>query len=209
MRALRLAAATLALAFMATGCARVLDTQVSSISDLPEGRLGGATVSIIGANDDIAESLLFRKARSRIAAEFRARGMIVVPNGSEPRYVAVADYRMDEGETTVNQMSQPVFGVIGYTRVKRGGRVSLVPHYGVIGYEWIPIEVTTFGSALMVYIHDTTRQKPDWRVYEGRVTARGRCGRLDVVLDDMITALFEKFPDESGRVRVKSELKCD
>ena len=101
MRALRLAAAALALAFLATGCARVLDTQVSSISDLPEGRLGGATISIIGANEDIAESLLFRKARSRIAAEFRARGMVVVPNGSEPRYVAVTDYRMDEGETTV------------------------------------------------------------------------------------------------------------
>lgn len=191
------------------GCARVLDTQVTSVSDLPEGRAAGATIAIIGASEDIARSLIFRRAKDRMAAEFRERGFAVVPDDAGPRYVAAVDYRMGEGETTIRELSQPVFGIVGYRRISGSSGTNLSPVHGIIGYEWVPISVTTYGSALMVYIHDTAREEDEARVYEGRVTARGSCGRLDVVLDDMITALFEKFPGESGRVRVKSELDCD
>ncbi|ANK82909.1 MAG: hypothetical protein TEF_20460 [Rhizobiales bacterium NRL2] len=208
MRPFNLLAAVAGLVLL-MGCARVLDTQVTSVSDLPEGRAAGATIAVIGASEDIARSLIFRRAKDRMAAEFRERGFVVVPNDAEPRYVAAVDYRMGEGETTIRELSQPVFGIVGYTRISSGGKVRLAPVHGIIGYEWVPISVTTYGSALMVYIHDTAREEGEARVYEGRVTARGSCGRLDVVLDDMITALFEKFPDQSGRVRVKSELDCD
>lgn len=201
-------AALLAAAALLGGCARYLDTQVTSLTDWPE-HPAGKTISIIGASPEISESLLFRRARGRFAAEFERYGIVPVPDNAHPRYVAVVDFRIGDGQTEIRELSQPVFGVIGYTTVTKGSRSSLVPTFGVIGYEYVPISVVSYTSALMLYIHDTRRPKHEWRVYEGRVTARGSCGRLDVVLPDMITALFRKFPDQSGRVRIKSELKCD
>ncbi len=85
-----------------------------------------------------------------------------------------------------------------------------MPTYGVVGSSTSTVtsDVYTRKLAIDIVTSDTLNsEKPD-KVYEGRVTSKGSCGAIAEVMDEMLEALFSKFPNGSGLVEVPGTFNC-
>ncbi len=79
-------------------------------------------------------------------------------------------------------------------------------HSGTIRSYAYSYNVTTYTRVLAIDILD--RQLLDAgktkKVYEVELTSKGWCGQIAGVFDEMLDALFEEFPGESGKSRTTS-----
>lgn len=192
-------------------------------SNITEFHLLGAPVSqdtyaVLPWRKELEGTLEFQAYAKQVSEGLRARGFSVVPPGSPAKYAVFLDYGIDSGRTEVSSYSIPQWGVTGYSSATTTGtinsfggtsylnaRTTATPTYGVTGYT----QGTTATRVFRRFVNmDILELEPGSsqpkKVYEGRLISEGICGTLPSVMPSLISALFARFPGESGKVRTET-----
>jgi hypothetical protein len=154
------------------------------------------TVAIVPYTETLASAPDFRESVAKLAAHLEAEGYDVVERegGPPPDYLAYFLYRIDNGNP-VNRIASSPYPPTG-SIVSYGPRTTSGPATSRVYRRSVRLEIL-----------DRARFRPndpssfiDARVYSGAVTSEGACSTLEPVIDPMLTALFQDFPGESGRL---------
>ena len=121
-------------------------------------------------------------------------------------------------------VSTPIYGQTGGGTTYTSGTVSTysggygsysgtsytMPTYGVVGSSTSSVQSTVYKRQLAIDIVEASSVDADnpSKVYEGRLNSAGSCGAMTEVMDELIEALFIKFPNDSGRVVVEGKFDC-
>lgn len=189
------------------------------------GSAGGATdrsTSLALARYGKALELRLRRAGFRIAGD---------PSGAD--LVARLTVGVDGGETVTRTWEEPVFGppyfhfVPHYHFHRRHGYYVALPWRPYYGTRTRTATQTVYTRRLSLVIAEPDAGETDagemgagemgagdgdrTPLYEGQALSRGGCGLLGAVVDEMIEALFYKFPgppDVTGKIAVPSDGGC-
>jgi hypothetical protein len=172
-------------------------------------------------------SLEWQSFRQKISNKFMLQGISITDLKSAD-YVAFVSYGIDDGTTSQYTYSTPIFGQTGGGTTTHSGSVNTygsssnygygtysgtsttMPTFGVVGSRINTASQTNYKRNLaidMVTASSLESGNPE-KVYEGRLKSTGYCGSIGEVIDEMIDALFIKFPSGSGRVTVPSVVNC-
>lgn len=190
-------------------CVTTIRSTVENYSDLPK-EYQGSTVSVVAYPPNINESLSWKTKKGVIETELAKKGFRVVQH-SGARYLAVVSYGIDGGTTTTETVSTPIYGQTGGGYTTHTGTVTssygsygtfygssyTMPTYGIVGTDVSSYDVTTYKRALSVNIEDLEGGE---RVFEGSLSSKGTCGNISIIFPYLAEAMFEKFPDGTGRV---------
>lgn len=203
-----------------SGCATGPRTVRSSITEFHSLGTPSAQASfaILPWGKELGESLEFQAYAKQAADVLRARGYNVVPQGSPAQYLVFLAYGIDSGRTEVSSYSIPQWGVTGYSGATTSGTINSVgrttylnaqttatPTYGVTGYTQGTASTRIFRRFVNMDVVELEAGNPQpKKVYEGRLTSEGNCGNLAFVMPALISAMFARFPGESGKVRTEN-----
>lgn len=190
------------------------------------------SVAVVAGNKALNESLEFEQYKQKLEAKFAQIGMAIAENKDKATYLAYFNFGIDSGATTTHTGSMPIYGNTGGGSSYHSGTVSSYdasgysfgsysgtsytpPSYGITGNVPYSYDVTRYTRVLALEIFDQAegKNRTPKKVYQAKLTSKGRCGQLGWVIDEMLTALFKEFPGESGRpmkvvVDPKSSQKC-
>ncbi len=202
----------LALSILA-GCVKA---EVLSISTLKKPVTDKA-IAVVGYPEETNTNLEFRSYRTKFEQHFRTVGFSIAPV-EKADYIAFVSYGIDIDRTVTSLVSTPTYGQIeegatytsGTTSTYDGGNGSYsgtnytMPTYEVEGSSISSAQSTLYKRHLAIDIVEASTLDTDnpRQVYRGRLTSSGRCGAMNEVMDELIEALFSKFPSRSGRAIV-------
>lgn len=187
----------------------------------------GKTVHLSAYPVDKNNSLEWQSFKQKLSTRLIQRGISTTDLKSAD-YVAFVSYGIDDGTTSQYTYSTPIYGQTGeettthfgsintygsggnYGYATHSGISTTVPTFGVVGSKINTATRTEYKGNLaidMVTAASLESRNPE-KVYQGRLTSTGSCSRISEVIDEMIDALFTKFPSGSGRVRVPSIINC-
>jgi hypothetical protein len=144
-----------------------------------------------------SQSLEFAAYAQHLERQLLARGFLPAAPDRQPEYEAVLDVSIDDGRTFPQSYEEPIRGVVNTYRDKDGRDR---PVYGTTGYRTIVRQQTLFTRRLSLDIVELNARGRA-KVYEGQVVSRGHCGRLPLVSDALVRALFADFPGPAKGVR--------
>ena len=189
---------------IAAACAAVRTNIAVNHTLPPTG--AGKTVAIVPYTEKLAAAPDYQTHASKLAVRLEAEGYRIVPatGTPPPDYLAYFHYQIDSG-TQANLPSRPhpptgsLFAYRYRTALSPGAR---------------PL----YRRMVMLEILDSARFRPnepasflDARVYSASVTSQGACSMMEQVIDPMLTALFQDFPGESGRLQtldIRADSAC-
>ena len=169
------------------------------------------TLYIKAAHQELDESLEFAAYKKKFEFQFVQAGIQIVSEENVSDYVAVINYGIDDGTTTTQVGSVPIFGQTGggYTThsgsVYSGGGFGSYsgssysyPTFGVVGSSSYSYNLTTYKRIVTMDIFKKNLGNEMQKVYEAKVSSTGSCGQIGEVIDEIISALFYDFPGVSG-----------
>lgn len=204
------AAAALAL----SGCATGFPAQVSRFQALPAPQ--GQSFTIQAADPMKQGGLEFSQYAHRVRQHLLAQGYSEAANPAAATLIVSLDYGVDNGQTKVVSYpgSYSRFGYGGW-----GGSPFYRPYYSRFGYYgrhrspfywgWDdPFWYSPFGygyqdidsyTVYTSYLDMDIRRAGDGRaVFEGLAKARSRTDDLQVLVPNLVQAMFTNFPGRSG-----------
>ncbi len=211
----------LILAVSLSGCAGVsqqsrIISNISSFSELPK-TLVGKSIHLLAYPAEKNDSLEWKSYRKIFESGFEKSGFTITKLDSAD-YVAFISYGINDGTTTQDTYSTPVYGSTGGGTTYHSGTVSSsgggygsysgtsysMPTYGVVGSTTSTTTGEKFTRNIAIDIVDrkTMKNKKPVKVYEGRVRSAGTCSIFNQVIDEMVEGFFLKFPKGSGKVTV-------
>ena len=169
------------------------------------------TLYIKAAHQELDDSLEFAAYKKKFEFQFVQAGIQIVSEENVSDYVAVINYGIDDGTTTTQVGSVPLFGQTGggYTThsgsIYSGGGFGTYsgssysyPTFGVVGSSSYSYNVTTYKRVVTMDIFKKNLENQIEKVYEAKVSSTGSCGQIGEVIDEIIAALFSDFPGVSG-----------
>lgn len=178
------------------------------------------TVVVVPGNESLEGSLEFAAFKSKLESKLRQTGFIVSQDLSSADVLAYLNYGVDTGRTTSHTGSTPIFGSTGGGTAYHSGMISTygtgghgmgsysgttysMPTLGIVGSESYSYNVTTYTRVLALDLLDRQQFNVGRveKVYEVKLTSKGRCAQMAAVYDEMLDALFKDFPGESGKTR--------
>lgn len=216
---MRLAIALLLGVTAVSGCTRV-ESRIETYHSMSQVE-GTATIAILPYNRDKQGSLEFAAFAKKLAAKLEESGYSVVNIGEagDADHAAFLAYGIDDGTMVTEAYSIPQWGVTGYSSSYTSGTLSTLgstgfysgtttyqPQYGITGYSTGTTSYAIYTRALILDIYkvDELMSGQSKRIYEAKLTSQGKCGAIGPVFDEMLEALFEDFPGESGETRTAS-----
>ena len=196
MKTLKLSGSGLLLVLFLSGCATV-DTMTTPFYTQEYKNAG--TISVIAAVADVSYSPEFLQFKSRIEQKLAANGYSIASNPSEAEYIAFVTYGIDDGQNTV--VSTPMLGQTGTTVSSSGGSSYTMPSYGVAGSSITSASQYTRAIALDIVVAASVKEGHPKKIYENRAKSVGSCRAISGVFDEMLEAMFEDFPGQSGKKR--------
>ena len=209
-------AALLALGACTTG----LSTQVSRFQAMPAPQ--GQSFIVQPADPDDRGGLEFSQYAGQVRQHLLAQGFTEAASPRDASLVVTLDYGVDNGQTKVRTTPGLGFGYGGY-----GGYGFHRPYHSRFGgfygrrnpfyYGWYdPFFDSGFGypevTSYTVYTSfvdmDIKRTADGQSVFEGTAKARSGTDQLQVLVPNLIEALFTGFPGNSGetvRITVPNE----
>ena len=191
------------------GCATGLPTQVSRYQAMPAP--AGQTFAIQPADPDDRGGLEFSRYAELVRRHMIAQGYSEASSPQSASLIVSLDYGVDDGRQQV--VTRPALG--GYGRFGYGG-FGYRPYWSRFGgygrlrspfyYGWDDpfwyrggfgdeIDVYTVYSSFL----DMDIRRPDGQaVFEGTARARSRTDELNVLVPNLIEAMFTGFPGKSG-----------
>jgi len=201
------AAAALAVAALGlSACAENINTQVSRYQAMPAPQGQSFTVVPVGAMATTG-GLEFQRYAGIVAQQLQARGYQPAASAQSANMVVQLGYSLDHGQVRVE--SDPFYGSrfgyggFGYSpffypRFGRYGFGSPFYYgwddpffYGGAGIDsWVE-----YRSEVDLHIRAAGTGQP---LFDGRAQARSYTNRLDVLVPNLVEALFTGFPGQNG-----------
>ena len=193
--------ATILLATL-SGCA-LLSSQIAVLHQLPKDP-SGTTYAMVPFKEQ--EGRLQHKAyEEAVRQQLNSNGFRETTLDQAQTVVFFA-YGIDTGKGVVSS-----YPIIGQTGVEACTSTSCLdsspwPTYGVVGTR--KTLETQYTRVLRVDIVDkqALTEGNIKKLYEGKVVSRGFSNQLAEVLPEMVKALFEDFPGQSGSTRTSSQV---
>jgi hypothetical protein len=201
------AAAALAVAALAlSACAESLNTQVSRYQAMPAPQ--GQSFAVVPVGEMASTSgLEFQRYAAIVAQQLQARGYQPAADAKSANMLVQLGYSLDHGQ--VRYQSDPFYG----SRFGYGGfgySPFFYPRYGRFGYgspfyygwddpffyrgagidSWVE-----YRSEVDLHIRAAGTGQP---LFDGRAQARSYTNRLDVLVPNLVEALFTNFPGQNG-----------
>jgi hypothetical protein len=169
--------------------------------------------------DQQATSLEYKTYAREIDSNIAKYGYKSVSATDRYDYVIAFNYLIDQGRQSIEHV--PIWGQTGVSSatttgsfygvgnmLNYTGNTSYEPTYGITGI--VPVSKTVFTKSLHLLIfagNSFFSPKPEL-LFDGTVLCEDSESSLPTVMPYMISALFEKFPGESGKtVVVESQVK--
>ncbi len=208
-----------ALSVVVAGCGGLVRSQYTPYHSL-NSNISGKTVAVVSGNDGLEGSLQFESFKTKLEDKLQSAGFTISRDRASADLLAFFAYGIDDGQTTTQTGSTPIygksrggttysydtasaFGTDGYATRRYSGSSYTMPTYGIVGSETYSYNVTTYARVLALDLLDR-RELDEGRtkkVYEVKLTSKGRCSQITSVFDEMLTALFMEFPGPSGKSR--------
>jgi len=180
-----------------------------------------ATDATAGAADKSTSLVLARYAKA-LELRLRRAGFRIAGDAGGADLVARLTVGVDGGETVTRTWEEPVFGppyfhfVPHYHFHRRHGYYVALPWRPYYGTRTRTATQTIYTRRLSLVIAksgaaEDAAAEDGTPLYEGQALSRGGCGLLGAVVDEMIEALFYKFPgppDVTGKIAVPSDGGC-
>ncbi|VAW98339.1 hypothetical protein MNBD_GAMMA21-1405 [hydrothermal vent metagenome] len=203
------------------GCASRVVTNTSTFYK-PDYKSQG-TIVVTSTNMKTSKSLEFEHYKSKFESYLSKAGYVPVKSPAEAQYIAIVSYGIDNGKGSIE--TTPIFGQTGggttYTSgtVYSGGHHSTsysgstytMPTYGVIGSSTSSYTTYSRAIAMDIVIAKSFLQGEPKVLLESRAKSSGSCSQIVEVFDEILEAMFDDFPGESGRSRrvvVRGEANC-
>lgn len=185
-----------------TGCA-LLRSQVAVLHHLPKD-LSGTTYVMIPFKEQEG-SLAHKVYEEAVRQELNAKGFRET-TVNQAQTVVVFAYGIDKGRGVVSS-----YPIIGQTGVETCTSTSCLdsspwPTYGVVGTRKTLETQYTRVLRLDIVDKQALAEGNIKKLYEGKVLSRGFSDQLAKVLPEMVKALFEDFPGQSGSTRTSSQV---
>jgi hypothetical protein len=200
-----------------SGCATGLPTQVRRFQAMPAPM--GQTFYIQAADQRDQGGLEFAQYADLVRRNLIAQGYQAAPSPQTATFVVTMDYGVDNGQTRV--VSRPGFSRFGYGGLGYGGF-----GYGGFGYRPYFSRFGYFGRAHSPFYYgwddpfwyagggysdidsytvytsfldlDIKRAADGLALFEGTAKARSRTDELQVLVPNLVEAIFTGFPGRSG-----------
>lgn len=201
-------AALLALSACATG----LPTQVSRFQAMPAPQ--GQTFFIQPANPRHQGGLEFSRYAELVRQRLSAQGYVQAPTPASASFVVSLDYGVDQGQEKVVTYPGTGFGRgYGYGSFHSP---FYSPYYSRFGYfgrgyhpfyygwndpfwsRWDYPEVRSYTLYTSYLDMDIKRTADGQSLFEGTAKARSRTDELQVLVPNLVEAMFTNFPGRSG-----------
>ncbi len=200
------AAAALAVAALGlSACAENINTQVSRYQAMPAPQGQSFTVVPVGEMATVG-GLEFQRYAGIVAQQLQARGYRPAASAQSANMVVQLGYSLDHGQVRVK--SEPFYGSsFGYGGF--GYSPFFYPRFGRFGYgspfyygwndpffggagidSWVE-----YRSEVDLHIRAAGTGQP---LFDGRAQARSYTNRLDVLVPNLVEALFTNFPGQNG-----------
>ena len=208
--ALTAPAALLALSACATG----LPTQVSRFQAMPAPQ--GQTFIIQPADPNDRGGLEFARYADLVRQHLTAQGYVEAPTPQSASFVVTLDYGVDQGREKVVTYPGSRFGPsgLGYGGWGFGGlHRPFYSRFGYFGRPYHPFyygwddpfysgfdypEVRSYTEYTSFLDMDIRRTADGQALFEGSAKARSRTDELQVLVPNLIEAMFVGFPGRSG-----------
>jgi hypothetical protein len=193
------------------GCAVGLPTQVSRFQALPAPQ--GQTFFIQPANPRMQGSLEFSRYADMVSRRLSEVGYVRAPTPQSASFVVMLDYGVDQGREKVVTYPGTGFGYGPgwgwggfyrpyYSRFGYFGRGFYPFYYGWDDPFWAgPFdypEVRSYTEYTSFLDMDIKRAADGQSLFEGTAKARSRTDDLQVLVPNLIEAMFTNFPGRSG-----------
>lgn len=194
-----------------SACATGLPTQVSRFQAMPPP--AGQTFYIQAADPRDQGGLEFAQYADLVRRNLIAQGYQVAASPQTANFVVTMDYGVDNGQTKI--VTSPGFGRFGYggfgypgfgyrpyfSRFGYFGRVHSPFYYGwddpfLFGAGYPDIDSYTVYTSYLDL--DIKRTADGQSLFEGTAKARSRTDELQVLVPNLVEALFTGFPGRSG-----------
>ena len=196
MKTLKLSGCGLLLALFLSGCSTV-ETMTTPVY-IQEFKNAG-TISVVGAVAEVSYSSEFLRFKHRIEQKLAANGYTIASSPSSAEYIAFVTYGIDDGQNAV--VSTPIIGQTGTTTSLHGASSYTMPSYGAVGSNTKATAQFTRAIALDIVAAVSIREGHPQKVYEMRAKSIGSCSAVAGVFDEILQAMFEDFPGQSGKSR--------
>ena len=190
-------------------CAMGLPTQVSRFQAMPAPQ--GQTFIIQPADPRRQGGLEFSRYAGLVAQRLTEQGYVQAPTPQSASFVVSLDYGVDQGREKV--VTYPGTGVGGgfgwggfyrpyYSRFGYFGRGAYPFYYGWNDPFWAsPFdypEVRSYTEYTSFLDMDIKRTGDGQSLFEGTAKARSRTDDLQVLVPNLVEAMFTNFPGRSG-----------
>lgn len=191
-----------------TSCVKKVHITTNAFADeavIPGGFEEGSSFAVLPAQKD--NQLLSKEVGRKIATELRAEGYEVkaAKEAEKADYCLVFGYGINSATNTVNV---PKY-IPGETQVKQGfvaGRRDVIDYEEVTQTSgttvYVPEEYIVFKRELMLQVYDAqlyNKTKKEELVWQGTAVSCGECGDLRVMIDYLISEIFNHFGCNTGR----------
>jgi hypothetical protein len=207
MRMPRLAAAAMIgiAAFTLSSCAESLRTQVTRYQAMPAPQ-GQTFIVVPGEGLAAPGGLEFERYASVVAEQLAARGYTPAANAQSANMVVQLGYKVDGGQMRYSSYGyDPYFGPSRYFYPRFGyGRWGSPFYYGWNdpfwyggGYGYGLDSYVEYHSEADLHIRAAGTNQP---LFDGRAQAHSQTNRLDILIPNLVEALFTGFPGQNGEV---------
>jgi hypothetical protein len=191
-----------------SACATGLPTQVSRFQAMPAPQ--GQTFYVQPANPRDQGGLEFARYADLVRQRLMAEGFNPVPSPTQANFVVSLDYGVDQGQQKVVTYPGTGFGRgFGYggfyrpyySRFGYFGRGYHPFYYGWNDPFWGPFdypEVRSYTVYTSFLDMDIKRTADGQSLFEGTAKARSRTDELQVLVPNLVEAMFTNFPGRSG-----------
>jgi hypothetical protein len=193
-----------------SACATGLPTQVSRFQAMPAPQ--GQTFIIQPANPRDRGGLEFSRYAGHVAQRLTELGYVQAPTPQSASFVVSLDYGVDQGREKVVTYPGTGFGYRGwgyggfyrpyYSRFGYFGRGYHPFYYGWDDPFWAgPFdypEVRSYTEYTSFLDMDIKRTGDGQSLFEGTAKARSRTDDLQVLVPNLVEAMFTNFPGRSG-----------
>jgi hypothetical protein len=194
-----------------SACAESLNTQVSRYQAMPAPQGQSFAVVPVGAMATTG-GLEFQRYAAIVAQQLQARGYQPASDAKSANMIVQLGYSLDHGQVRVQEdpFYRSGFGYGGFGYGGFGYSPFYYPRFGRYGFgspfyygwddpflyggggidSWVE-----YHSEVDLYIRQAGTGQP---LFDGRAQARSATNRLDVLVPNLVEALFTGFPGQNG-----------
>jgi hypothetical protein len=184
-----------------SACAQTLNTKVTRYQAMPAPQ-GQSFIVVPGGGMATNGGLEFQRYASLVARQLTARGYTPATNPQNANMIVQLGYRVGPGQVRYETDPfgyDPFYGPSSRFFYPRFGFGFGSPFYygwgSPFGYGGGVDSYVEFHSEAELHIRAAGTDQP---LFDGRAQARSETNRLDILVPDLVQALFTGFPGQSG-----------